>query len=181
MNSPAEGGMRVPFLARWPGRIPAATECTEVATMMDLLPTFAALARAAAPGPEVIDGRNIWPLLAAEAGARSPQEAFYFYHYDQLQAVRSGPWKLFPGLKRQRMGSGAPPKSGNPEPRLFHVVDDPGESRDVASAHPEIVARLEGFAERARREVGDLERHGTRERPAGWVFDPQVPRMPATP
>jgi hypothetical protein len=127
----------------------------------------------------VIDGRSIWPLLASEDGARTPHEAFFYYHFDQLQAVRSGPWKLFVGLKRQRLRPGAEPREVNSAPRLYDVVDDPGESRDVASAHSDVVARLNGFAQRARREIGDLDGHGQKERPAGWVFDPEVPRPPA--
>lgn len=179
MNSPAEGGMRVPCLVRWPGRVPANTVCDELATMMDLLPTFAFLAGATPPGPKVIDGKNIWPLLAGAPGARTPHEAFYYYHFDQLQAVRAGPWKLFLPLERQRTAPSAPPKAVNAPARLYNVVDDPGETRDVATAQPEIVTRLLGLAEPARLRIGDLDRPGRDERPAGWVFNPQLQRLPA--
>jgi arylsulfatase A-like enzyme len=179
MNSPSEGGMRVPFLARWPGRIPAGTVCDEFATMLDLLPTFAGLTGAKAPGPDVIDGRDVWPLFAGKAGARTPHEAFYFYHYDQLQAVRSGPWKLFVPLVHQRFGPAAEPREVNSAARLFHVVDDPAELKDVAAANPEIVARLNRLAENGRREIGDLNLRGRGDRPAGFVLFPEHQRLPA--
>jgi len=178
MNSPAEGGMRVPLLARWPGRIPAGTVCDELATLMDLLPTCARLAGATPPGPDVLDGRDIWPLLAGEPGARTPHEAFYYYHFDQLQAVRSGPWKLFLPLTRQRFQPAAEPRTVDAKARLYRVVEDPGEKMDVAAAQPAVVARLSRLAEEARRDLGDLERPGRKDRPAGWVLFPQQLRMP---
>lgn len=178
MNSPAEGGMRVPCLVRWPGKVPAGTVCDELGTMMDLMPTFAHLSGATAPGPDVINGRNIWPLLSGAPGARTPHEAFYYYHYDQLQAVRSGPWKLFVALDRQQGGPSAEPKKGPFPARLFNVVEDPGEKNDVVAAHPDIVARLAGLAETARTEIGDLGRPGRMERPAGWTFNPKFQTLP---
>lgn len=180
MNSPSEGGMRVPFLARWPGRIPAGSVCTEFASMMDLLPTFAGLAGVKAPGPDVIDGRDVWPLLAGAPGARTPHEAFYFYHYDQLQAVRSGPWKLFPPLERQRFGPAAEPRVVNSAARLFNVVDDPAEKRDLAAANPDVVARLTRLAEQGRTEIGDLGRRGRGDRPAGFVLFPEQQVLPGS-
>ena len=171
--------MRVPFLARWPGRIPAGTVCDEFASMLDLLPTFAGLAGAKAPGSDVIDGRNVWPLFAGTAGARTPHEAFYFYHYDQLQAVRSGPWKLFVPLVHQRFGPSAEPREVNSAARLYNVVSDPAELKDVASANPEIVARLNRLAENGRREIGDLNLRGRGDRPAGFVLFPEHQRLPS--
>ncbi|MSU48605.1 MAG: arylsulfatase [Opitutus sp.] len=180
MNSPAEGGMRVPCLVRWPGRVPAATVCDELSTMMDLLPTFAFLAGATPPGPAVIDGKNIWPLFSGAPGARTPHEAFFYYHFEQLQAVRSGQWKLFLPLKRQWTApNAAQQKTGPTAARLYDVVADPGELRDVVAAHPEVVARLMAFAEKARLEIGDLDVRGRAERPAGWVSNPQYQRVPA--
>jgi arylsulfatase A len=174
MNSTAEGGNRVPFLVRLPNRIPAHTTCDELATMMDLMPTFARLTGAKAPGPDVIDGRDIWPLLAGTAGARTPHEAFYYYHFDQLQAVRSGQWKLFLALDRVRAGAPVqPPREGKIPARLYDVVADPGEKNDVAATHPDIVKRLSELATKGREHIGDLDFHGRGERPAGWVHHPE--------
>ncbi len=178
MGTAAEGGMRVPFLVRWPGHVPAGTVCEEQATMMDLLPTCAFLADRSPPKDRVIDGKNIWPLIAGEPGAKTPHEAFFYYHLDQLLAVRSGPWKLYVPLERQRTRAGTEPKEARSPARLFNVVGDQSEARDVAAERPEEVVRLLALAEGARKELGDLDRLGTGQRPAGWVFNPQTQRLP---
>jgi arylsulfatase A-like enzyme len=178
MGTAAEGGMRVPFLVRWPGHVPAGTLCEEQATMMDLLPTCAFLADRSLPKDRVIDGKNIWPLITGELRAKTPHEFFYYYHLDQLQAVRSGPWKLFLPLERQRVRAGTDPKVVHSPARLFNVVEDQSEASEVAIEHPAEVARLMALAEVARKELGDLNRLGTGQRPAGWVFNPQTQRLP---
>ena len=183
----AEGGMRVPGIAWWPGTIPAGTVCAEMTTLMDVLPTFAALAGGKLP-PHPIDGRDIWPLLAGRPGARSPHSAFYYYHGEQLQAVRSGRWKLYLPLAAQRnfvgpAASGKAPAKADGAPqvaRLFDVVDDAAESRNVFAQHPDVVASLTKHAESAREDLGDVGRPGRGQRPAGWVFDPQPVRLGRT-
>ncbi len=82
------GGVRVPFIARWPGHIPAGLESDEVCGLIDLLPTLAGLAGAAPPTDRVIDGADMWPLLSGAPGAVSPREAHYIY---QGRAARSRP------------------------------------------------------------------------------------------
>lgn len=171
----AEAGFRVPTLMWWPGKIPAGTECDQLATTMDLLPTFAHLAGAGPPRDRIIDGRDIRPLIFGEPGAQTPHDAFYYYAQDQLQAVRSGPWKLFLPLAsfsrhpHFRKGQAS-------EPLLFHVVDDVGSTRNVASQHPDQVRRLTALAEIARADLGDAGRLGANQRPPGKVDDPQ-PRL----
>jgi len=113
-----EGGMREPTVMWWPGRIPPASECSEIAGTIDILPTFAALSSAVLP-PVKIDGRSIVALIEGRKDAKSPHEA-YFY---RTEAVRCGSWKL----------------KGN---QLYNLKDDLSESTDVASAHPEVTARL---------------------------------------
>ena len=171
----AEGAFRVPTLFWWPGTIPAGQDCDELATTMDLLPTCTRLAGAEPPKERVIDGKDIRPLLMGQEGARTPHEAFYYYFGNQLQAVRSGPWKLFVPLDRPRnhphhRGAGPAPAM------LFNVVDDIGCRRDVAKEHPEIVARLGKLAKAARAELGDVGRKGCGQRPAGRVENP-TPRV----
>ena len=189
----AEGGMRVPSIAWWPNRIKAGTVCAELMTLMDVLPTFATLAGGRLP-PHPIDGRNIWPLLAGEAGARTPHEAFYYYQGDQLQAVRSGAWKLYLPLPARRnvVGKAAPEKSASgkkapakadagPQPaRLYDVVQDAQESRDVIAQHSDIVTTLTKLADAARADLGDVDRPGRGQRAAGWVSDPQPVRLGRT-
>ncbi|MEM7393507.1 MAG: sulfatase, partial [Verrucomicrobiota bacterium] len=98
-GSTMEGGMRVPMIAQWPGRIPAGTTCDALTTTMDILPTFSRLAGAESP-EKAIDGFDIGPLLLDEDGAESPYEAFYYYRRRQLQAIRMGDWKYHLPLEK---------------------------------------------------------------------------------
>jgi arylsulfatase len=174
-----DGGHREPFIARWPGRIPAGTVCTEPAMTIDLFPTIARLTGAPLP-PQKIDGLDVWPLLAGEPGAKNPHDAYYFYYaQNELQAVRSGNWKLFfPHTARSMVGQ-APGQDGIPgkyKPlqvthALYDLSKDVGETTDVAAQHPEVVQRLEALAEKARADLGDKltkrTGNGTRE-PGRW-------------
>jgi arylsulfatase A-like enzyme len=128
---------------------------------IDVLPTIAHLA--GAPLPErPIDGRDIRPLLLGEPGAMSPHEAYLFWWGRELQAVRSGKWKLhFPHDYRSLDG---PAGSGGQPGRytqlhtplaLFDLDADPGETMDVSARNPEVVTRLVALAEKARDELGD--------------------------
>jgi len=169
-----EGGMRVPAIAWWPGRIPAGRTCDELCSTMDLLPTFARLAGARLPPDRAIDGKDIWPLLAGEPGARSPHEAFYYYYLEQLQAVRSGKWKLYLPLKKKWRNFRG---DARPSPaRLYDLDADMGETANLADRHPEVVARLLALAEKARDDLGDVGRPGKGQRPAGLVENP-TPRL----
>jgi arylsulfatase A len=155
-----EGGVRVPFLARWPGRIPPGSVSSEPTMTIDLLPTVAAVAGVSLPERR-IDGRDIWRLLSGAAGARSPHEALFFYWGEELHAVRSGPWKLH--LAHPYRALEAPGRDGAPgryvirqqAMALYDLGADPGEDVDVAAANPAIVARLQSLAERAREDLGD--------------------------
>ncbi len=154
-----EGGVRVPMIARWPGHIPAGTTCAEPAMTIDLMPTIARLADAPLPRP--VDGRDLGPLLRGEPGATSPHEALYYYWNRELQAVRSGRWKLHEPHDYQHLK--APGSGGKPGPyvkahidrALFDLEADPSESKDVSAEHPEVVARLAALADAARRDLGD--------------------------
>jgi arylsulfatase A-like enzyme len=156
-----EGGVRVPFVARWPGRIPAKTVVTEPAMTIDLLPTLARLAGAALP-ERPIDGLDISTLLLGEPGARSPHEALRFYYGTELRAVRAGRYKLVLPHRSQTL-DGPPGAGGRPGKyrqadvplALYDLVADVGETTDVASAHPDVVARLQDVAEKAREDLGD--------------------------
>jgi arylsulfatase A-like enzyme len=156
-----EGGVREPFVARWPGKIPPKSVCREPMMTIDVLPTLAKLAGAELPKHK-IDGLDAWPLLAGEPNAKSPHEAFYFYWDRGLQAVRSGKWKLhFPHEYRTlkgKPGSGGeagPYETAKIELSLFDLEDDPGETKNVADANPEVVERLKKLAEAAREDLGD--------------------------
>ena len=162
-----EGGMRVPCIARWPSKIPAGRKCGEVTATIDLLPTIAQLAGADLPGGRIIDGRDIWPLLSGNLGAKSPHDAFLYYQMDQLQAVRSGDWKLFIPMDQKKRNWGKP--EGRSEMKLFNLAVDIHEDDNVAADQPDVVARLLALAEGAREDLGDVDRPGKNQRPAGYV------------
>jgi arylsulfatase A-like enzyme len=157
-----EGGMRVPGIVRWPGRIQPGRLSNEVVTAMDLLPTLAALCEAEVPQDRTIDGRDIATLLLDES-ATSPHESFFYYWMDDLEAVRSGQWKLHFA------------KQGSAINELYNLDEDAAETNNVYSDHPDVVARLEALAERARDSLGDarLNREGQDRRSVGRVADPR--------
>ncbi len=166
-----EGGMREPAILWWPGKIPAGKICHEIAVTMDLLPTFAHLAGTQPPTDRIIDGKNIWPLISGQPNASSPHEAFYYYQIDQLQAVRSGKWKLHLPLKPKKRNWGRP----IPEAplALYDLENDIAEKNNLAQHHPNVVKHLLALAEKARSDLGDLDRKGENIRPAGWIQNPK--------
>jgi len=173
-----EGGMRVPCIVRWPGKIPAGTTSREITSTIDLLPTFAHLASTTPPQDRIIDGRNIWPILSGQPGAKSPHEAFYYYQMDQLHAVRSGRWKLFVAMESKKRNWGKP--EGETDLQLFDLHADIHEDNNLAAENPDVVERLLAHAARARHDLGDMQHKGTGQRPAGWADAPS-PRLINTP
>jgi arylsulfatase A-like enzyme len=173
-----DGGQREPCLMRWPGKIPAGAVCREPVMTIELLPTLAKLAGAELP-PNKIDGLDVWPLLSGQPGATNPHEAYYFYWGKDLQAVRSGRWKLhFPhsyptlaGKPGGRDGKPAAYAQAKTPLALYDLQSDKGEHIDVAEQHPDIVKRLEALAEKARDDLGDgaTGREGKGVRPPGRV------------
>jgi arylsulfatase A len=156
-----DGGVRVPFVARYPRKIRAGTNCNQPAMTIDLLPTIAKLTGAELPKLP-IDGKDISPLLTAEKGAKSPQQAYFFYWGGELQAVRMGKWKLhFPHEYRTLKEAG---NDGKPGPystarialSLFDLEADIGESKDVSAAHFDLVKQIETLAGRIRADLGDV-------------------------
>ena len=127
---------------------------------IDLLPTLAKVAGAELPS-RPIDGLDIRRLLSGQRGAKSPHEALFFYWDEHLQAVRSGPWKLHFAhsyVKPVPPGNGGQPGTmTNPkiDLALFNLENDPSETNDMSFAHPEVVARLQDLARKAREELGD--------------------------
>jgi arylsulfatase A-like enzyme len=177
-----EGGVRVPCIMRWPGQIPAGRRCSDLLSTLDFLPTFARLIGGNLSDNK-IDGEDRWPLITGQPGAK-PRETFFYYAGDELQAVRSGPWKLH--LPHEYLSPAQPAgKNGKPanfenlkpasmqlsglrgiasrhgynvkkiEQSLFNLDDDIGETTDVAAAHPDVVERLLKLAEQARADLGD--------------------------
>ena len=173
-----EGGVREPTVMRWPGRIAAGATCTEPIMTIDFLPTVAHLIGGALPDHK-IDGLNIWPLMAGEAGAACPHDAFHFYWGRHLQAVRMGKWKLhFPHAYRtlagRKGGAGGKPvkyEQAKTDLALYDLRADIGETTNVADKHPDVVKRIEALAGAMRQDIGDSAKkiRGTGLRPAGHV------------
>jgi arylsulfatase A len=134
-----EGGFRVPFIARWPGKVPVGVVSDEVAGAVDLLPTLAKLAGGSAPDDRPIDGKDIRPILFGEPGAKSPHEFFFFPHGNG--AVRSGQWKFYPWQEGADKKDKKPPEKGA-KVQLYDLTKDLGETTNVAEQHPAIVERL---------------------------------------
>lgn len=154
-----EGGVRVPFVVRWPGHIPANMESNQPLMTIDLLPTLAAFC--SAPLPKLpIDGRELGPLLVGDATVVNDLP-YFFYWGGALQAVRQGKWKLhFPHDYQSIVAPGKDGAPGKAEVRrielsLFDLEADMSESRNLAAEHPEIVARLTAIADAKRKELGD--------------------------
>ncbi len=160
-----EGGLRVPCIMRWPGRIPAGTVCNQALMTIDLFPTIAGLLAAKLPD-HPIDGRDVWPIIAGQPDAQNPHgEYFLYYNRNDLEGVLSGDgrWKLvLPHTSRSLAGkpggvSGRPSKYV-PEKvtsALYDLHADIAEANDVTAKHPDIVARLSAAAATVRIELGD--------------------------
>lgn len=131
-----EGGIRVPFLARWPGKIAPGRVSDLLFYFPDVLPTIAEVTGAKAPAD--IDGISILPELIGEAaaGRKQPQHEYLYWEFTGQTAVRMGSWKAI-----------QPKKDGAWE--LYDLNTDISESKDLASANPDVLAKLQGFAKAA--------------------------------
>jgi arylsulfatase A-like enzyme len=147
-----EGGMRVPGIAWWPGKIPANTVNRGMASTMDLFVTSLKLGGAAVPSDRVIDGVDLRPTLLD--GKPSPRDTYFYYRGEQLFAVRQGPFKAH---YFTQTGYGQPKPDAHTPPLLFHLGVDPGETYNVAAAHPDVLSRLQVEVEKHRATVTPVE------------------------
>ena len=165
-GSTMEGGMRVPMIARWPGRIPADATCRELGTMMDFLPTFCALTGASQPAKK-LDGFDISQMLFGKGDAKSQYEALYYYRRRQLQAIRYGDWKYHLPLQATHPSwtsakQAGPGRSG----KLINLTSDLQERIDVKVTHPEVVKRMEELLKSAVVDLGNDDIRGDEQRDA---------------
>lgn len=165
-GSTYEGGVRVPTIAWWPGRVPAGSSCDAVAANYDFLPTFVKLAGGLTPADRKIDGRDISPLLLG-ASTTSPHEAHFYFQGKNLQAVRSGPWKLAVAPRVKEVADASQPFT----PRLYNLDREIGEQTDVAAENPDVVKRLQELVARMDADLGSADA-GPGVRPAGRVEHP---------
>lgn len=148
-----DGGMRVPFIARWPAGIPAGQVSNEAAMNIDLFPTLVGLAGGNIPDDRPIDGKDIMPLLSQ--GAPSPHEALYLFQNDRIAGVRSGKWKLVVESSYRNVITSFDNSQSyyGPSGLLFDLQLDPSETYSYARENPEVVARLRGYLEQAQQDL----------------------------
>jgi arylsulfatase A len=142
-----EGGMRVPGLAWWPGKIQPGV-CRTLASTMDVFPTAAALAGAELPKGREIDGKDLSPVLFGTGEV--PRELYAYYRGERLFAARMGPWKAH-FITQPGYGPGKIEELVEPE--LYNVEEDPSEIRNVAAAHPELVRSIRAAADKLQASV----------------------------
>lgn len=156
-----EGGMRLPCIMRWPGRIKPGITSGELVSSIDFLPTFLALAGGSVPDDKKIDGLDISEVLS---GGKSPRNEFFYFHKGDLCAVRRGKWKLHVS------------RDGEAVKELYDLEADTGETANLFDDEPGLVAELKEAINAAREELGDtfsaVEGKGVR--PIGRVENPAV-------
>ncbi|MDR3218899.1 MAG: sulfatase [Dysgonamonadaceae bacterium] len=176
-----EGGQRVPCIMRWPGKIPAGNICNALSSGIDLLPTFAALSKAALPQKK-IDGVDISPLFD-QPGVNTRIHFWYYFNKNNLKSVRDAEWKLvLPHTYRGLDFVGNDGIAGKykdyevNEMELYDMRFDSGERYNVINQHPDVVERLLKEVEKARTELGDdiTGRDGNERRPIGALQDKQL-------
>lgn len=166
-----EGGFKAPLIARWPGHIPAGSVCAHAAMNIDFFPTLLSLAGLGIPGDRIVDGKNIAGLLTGKEG-KTPHDAFFFYHHEQLEGVRAGDWKYLHRVNHYEwpipldkpttfLGMAAQDRFLGSWPNLYNIATDEGENYDLASRHPEVCARLEKIMTAWESDIA--------ENPGGWT------------
>ena len=168
-----EGGMRVPCIMQWKGFVPTGQVITEMSSTLDILPTIAQWTDTKLPDDRTIDGFSIQSLLLNK-NTTSPYTAFFYYQKAQLQAVRTGKWKLHLALDSTYQSNHFPGFKEGRTAELYNLEEDRQEQHNLASEQPEIVAQLEHLAIYARQHLGDLHQDGDQVRPAAIVEEPTV-------
>jgi arylsulfatase A-like enzyme len=158
-----EGGMRVPCLLRWPGKVAPGRVEESVVSAIDLLPSICSFAGVTKLGGPQIDGLDISRLVL---GGRMPvdERPFFYFNKNDLEAIRVGNWKLHFS------------KMGKAQPLLFDLVQDPSESTDLLGQMPNVVEKLAAMAAKARTQFGDrrMDMIGSEVRPIGSVASPRM-------
>jgi arylsulfatase A len=172
-GSTMEGGMRVPGIFWWPETLMPRKVSNAMATTMDLLPTIAHLVKGNLPTDRKLDGHNMYNLMTGTS-TESPYNVFYYYQLEQLQAVRSGSWKLHLPLDSMYGNFHAAKITDGRPFALYNLENDISETNNLAAQYPDIVEKLLIEAEKARNELGDMGVVGNGVRPAAIVENPIV-------
>lgn len=190
-----EGGMRVPFIVHWPGKVKPSVN-TELVTSLELYPTLANIGGAALPSDRIIDGYDITDLLLSKTD-KSPRDTVYYYMTDKLEAVRMGDYKLFVSRPPEKavnieengtldlyvLQEDVEGKTKNRTAipgnelvyELYNLSEDIGETKNIYDEHPDIVAQIMKKVEACREDMGDAVTgvKGRNVRPIGRIPDPR--------
>ena len=156
-----DGGVRVPCVMQWPAKLKAGSVIKTPLMTIDLLPSITKLIGAKLPEKK-IDGKDAWKVICGEQSEPVQEAYFFWYQRNDLEAMRMGKWKMqFP--HRYRIAPENPGNDGYSGKHdfgktgleLYDSEADPGESKDVAADHPEIVAKMKALADKKRTELGD--------------------------
>jgi arylsulfatase A len=149
-----EGGHRVPLVVRWPGQITPGSRSDATVCLTDLLATLAELWGESLPDNAGEDSFSILPLWTGAAASGPRRSSIVHHSADGTFAIRRGPWKL--AMKLGSHGFSEPrneePTPGGPQGQLYHLNDDPGETRNRWLEEPQVVAELTALLERYQRE-----------------------------
>ena len=160
-TSTYDGGLRVPFIIRAPGKVPAGATSDLVTSTLDILPSIVKIAGADIPTDRVLDGIDISEIFHGNQSELN--RPFFFYQHQALRAVRQGDWKLhLPHSKLDQTKEGEiwqshVPQQDRPyieEPTLYNLKDDIGETTNVAQDHPEVVEQLMKQLDFAKQDIG---------------------------
>lgn len=148
-----EGGHRVPFIARWPGRIKPGTICDELISLTDMFATFAALAKIRFPDNAGEDSFNVLPALLGKSNTQAENQARIFHSGSGIFAIRLGKWKLIQGTKGSGSGKIQIDKDSiNSTGQLYDMMNDPFEKHDVWDQYPEITRKLISLLEKYKKQ-----------------------------
>ena len=167
-----EGGHRVPFVFHWPALIKQGSVSSVSVNAMDLFPTFSDIIDESLPVDRIYDGVSLLPLLRGRSIQRTPDEPFYYYNCENLQAVRQGDWKIHLPRGEEQLPFWDKNKAlvNLKEPILYNLRVDTAEQTNVADDHPEVVQRMLQMAASIRKELGEFMQPGDSQRPTGSVF-----------
>jgi len=170
-----EGGFKVPFFVRWPGRVAAGSTCPLTISLADILATTAGIVGEPLPAASVgaEDSRSFLPALLGDAAA-TPREDIIVHSADGVFAIRKGPWKWIEGVPVDETKAGArKTRAEQYREQLYDTVADPAETKDVSAAHPEVVKELRALLNRYR--------NGGFSRTLPPVVDPPAPKVAVLP
>lgn len=148
-----EGGFKVPFILRWPGKVRAGSVCNDMISVADILATTAAIVGEKLPAAAAAaeDSHNALPAFLGAQDAPPTRDHMILHSADGTFAIRQGPWKWVEGVPVSDLKPGVRKSRANEfKPQLFNLKDDPAETTDVSAQHPEVVQKLSALLNRYR-------------------------------